>query len=80
MKESQQNDNRKALNDIFHSLRDVFKKYSRSSRKKAWDKATTPAGEKIIDKIINNPAIPLRGLDRLMFKENFLKWSNKPRN
>jgi hypothetical protein len=79
-KNNQQNDTRDALKDIFYSLKDVFKKYSRSSRKKAWNKTTTPSGKDIIEKMINNPSIPLRGLDRLIFKENFLEWSNKPRN
>lgn len=64
-----QNDNRAAVNDLIHALRDVFKKYSRSSRRKAWNKVKDHAGEAVIDKLINNPSFPLRGLDRLIFKE-----------
>lgn len=70
------NNPREAINDIFISLKDVFKKYSRSSRKKAWSKVTTSAGKEIVEKLINNPSIQLRGLDKLIFKENFQKWSD----
>lgn len=66
-------DARPALSDIAYSLRDIFKKYTRSTRKIAWKAITSKEGDKLVDKIITNPSVPIVGLPRLL---NFKEWLN----
>lgn len=66
---SQNSNSRDATKDIFDVLKGIFKRYSRSARKKSWKSVTSKSGEEIVKKIINNPSVPTPGLNRLAFKE-----------
>lgn len=65
----QSSDSRKAINDIVDVMKGIFKRYSRTARRRAWRSVTSNAGEKVIQRIINNPGVSTPGLDRLAFKE-----------
>lgn len=57
MKEkSNQTNLKNAIVDIAKSLESVFKKYSRQTRAKAWNKITSKEGEKEVKKILNDPS------------------------
>jgi hypothetical protein len=63
-------DPRQALSDIVYSTRDVFKKYSRGARKKAWDSLQHGEGKKHMASLVNNPDKPIVGVYKwLSFKE-----------
>ena len=49
------NNLRDAIMDLARGIGTVFKKYTRSTREKAWSRITSRAGEKEIDKIMLNP-------------------------
>ena len=66
---AQNSDSRKAINDIVDVLKGIFKRYSRTARRRAWRSVTSSAGNKVIDRVINNPGVSTPGLDRLAFKE-----------
>lgn len=57
------------ITDLAKSIKDVFKKYSKSSRQKGWDIVRKGEGEKQISKFIVDPNYPLSGIQRLNFKE-----------
>lgn len=65
----QNSDARDATRDVIEVLKGIFKRYSRTARRKAWERVTSKSGEGIVRKIINNPGVPTPGLDRLAFKE-----------
>lgn len=57
MKEkSNQTNLKNAIVEIAKSLESVFKKYSRQTRAKAWEKITSKEGEKEVKKILNDPS------------------------
>lgn len=58
-----------AVLDIASNLGKVFKKYSRNTREQAWQDITSKAGEKEIQKIIQNPDRPINTFQQLKFKE-----------
>lgn len=58
-----------AIIDMASSLARVFKKYSRSTREKAWGELNKPDGQKEIKKILQNPDRSLNGFPKLAFKE-----------
>ena len=63
-------DARPALSDIAYSLKNIFKNYTRSTRKHAWKAITSTEGNKLVDKMIANPSVPIQGLPKLLsFKE-----------
>ncbi len=70
----QSTDARPAVSDIIYSLRNIFKKYTRSTRKSAWKAVTNAEGEKLVDKIITNPSVPIVGLPKLL---HFKEWLSK---
>jgi hypothetical protein len=66
---------RGAVVDIAKSLEAIFKKYSRQTRVKAWDKITSKEGEKEVKKILNDPARQINTFQKLATKnESFKEW------
>jgi len=59
---------RKAIVDIAKELETVFKKYSRQTRIKAWERLTSKEGEKELRKILNDPARPINTFQKLATK------------
>lgn len=61
--------------DIAKSLEAIFKKYSRQTRVKAWDKITSKEGEKEVKKILNDPTRQINTFQKLATKnESFKEW------
>lgn len=58
-----------AILDIASNLTKSFKKFSKSTREKAWKRLTSPDGEKQIKKIIIDPSRQLSTFPQLAFKE-----------
>lgn len=67
--ENSRNNPTKAVVDIARSLSNVFKKYTISRRRKAWDDITSREGKKEIEKLLRNPNRPLNTFQKLAFKE-----------
>lgn len=66
-----------AIVDIAKSLEAVFKKYTKSTREKAWKKITSKDGEKEIKKILNDPTRPTNTFQKLATqKDESIKFSN----
>jgi len=59
----------KAIVDIAGNLEKSFRKFSKSTRDKAWDRLTSAEGEKEIKKILQNPNRQLNTFQKLAFKE-----------
>lgn len=73
---------RKAIVDIAKELESVFKKYSRQTRTKAWERLTNKDGEKEVKKILNDPARPINTFQKLATNEaslNFKDWLQESR-
>lgn len=66
----------KAVLDIAGSLEKSFRKFSKNTRDKAWDRITSPDGEKEIKKIIQDPNRQLNTFQKLAFKEWILTQTN----
>lgn len=64
---------RNAIVDLAKSLENVFKKYSRQTRSKAWKKITSKEGEKEVQKILNDPDRPINTFQKLA-TESFKVW------
>lgn len=79
MKEKTNNTNLKdAVVDIAKALESVFKKYSKSTREKAWARITSKDGEKEIKKIIVDPNRQVNTFQKLATKnESFSAWLDK---
>ena len=60
---------KQAIMDITGNLEKSFRKITRSTRQKAWDRLTSPEGEKEIKKIIQDPNRQLSIFAKLTFKE-----------
>jgi hypothetical protein len=76
---------RKAIVDIAKELEAVFKKYSRQTRTKAWERLTSKEGEKEVRKMLNDPARPINTFQKLATKNEavlgFSEWMiNKEKN
>ena len=54
-----------AIVDIAKSLESVFKRYTRNTRSKAWEKITSKDGEREIKKIIQDPARQINTFQKL---------------
>lgn len=69
---------RKAIVDIAKELESVFKKYSRQTRIKAWEKIISKDGEKEVKKILNDPSRPINTFQKLATQNEmvicFGKW------
>lgn len=63
--QSNQTNLKSAIVDLARSLEVVFKKYSRQTRSKAWEKITGKDGEREVKKIINDPLRPINTFQKL---------------
>lgn len=81
-KEKTNNSNLKnAIVDIAKSLEGVFKRYTRQTREKAWDKITSKDGEKEIKKILNDPTRQINTFQKLANQnESFKNWLESQEN
>lgn len=59
----------KAILDIAGNLEKSFRKFSKSTREKAWQRLTGPDGDKQIKKILVDPNRQLNTFQQLAFKE-----------
>lgn len=59
--------------DIVKAVRTVFKKYSYSSRKKAWEALNKGQGKREVEKLLVHPDRELNTFSRLSFRE----WVNQ---
>ena len=59
----------KAILDIAGSLEKSFRKFSKNTREKAWNRITSAEGEREIKKIIQDPNRQLNTFQKLAFKE-----------
>lgn len=67
-----------AIVDLAKGLETVFKKYSRSTREKAWDRITGKEGEKEIKKILIDPHRQVNTFQKLANKnESFSTWMER---
>lgn len=71
-----------AIVDIAKSLESVFKKYSKNTRTKAWEKLTSKDGEKQMKKILVDPNIPINTFQKLASQKNesFKNWLESKKN
>lgn len=71
-----------AIVDIAKSLESVFKKYSKNTRTKAWEKLTSKDGEKQMKKILVDPNIPINTFQKLANQKNesFKNWLESKKN
>lgn len=60
---------REAVSDMASALQGVFKKYSRTARRRAWDDLTSGTGKTEIEKILTNPNRSLNAFKKLQFAE-----------
>lgn len=64
-----------AIVDLAKGIGNVFKKYSRSTRKRAWERLTSKEGEKEVDKILLDPNRQINTFQKLANKnESFSEW------
>ncbi len=54
-----------AIMDLARGLETVFKKYTRSTRNKAWDKITSKDGEKEVARILRDPSLTVAPFGKL---------------
>lgn len=69
----QKSSQKEAIVDMMEKLASVFKKYTRESRRKAWDKLTSPKGKREVNKILTDPYRPLNQFRQLALL-NFREW------
>jgi hypothetical protein len=79
--ESNKTNVKNAIVDIAKGLESTFKKYSRQTRIKAWEKITSKAGEREIKKILNDPSRQINTFQKLATKnESFKNWLSQEEN
>lgn len=66
----------KAILDIAGSLEKSFRKFSKNTREKAWNRITSTEGEREIKKIIQDPNRQLNTFQKLAFKEWMITQTN----
>jgi hypothetical protein len=64
-------DLKNAIYDMAAALRDVFKQYPRSIRRRAWKRLTGPKGHHEMEKVLNQTSRPLARFKMLQFSEWF---------
>lgn len=77
-KKTNQTNLKNAIVDMAKSLESVFRKYSRSTRKKAWGRITSKMGEKEVDKILIDPHRQVNTFQKLA-NESFSSWLERRR-
>ena len=70
---SNQTNLKDAIVDLAKGLESVFKNYSRSTRKKAWERLTSRRGEKEVEKILIDPNRQVNTFQKLA-TESFNDW------
>lgn len=73
MPKSNQTNLKNAIVDLAKSLEGVFKKYSRSTREKAWERVTSKRGEAEVKKILLDPKRQINTFQKLA-TESFSEW------
>ena len=68
----QKSSQKEAIADMMEKLAGVFKKYTRESRRKAWDKLTSSKGKREVSKILTDPYRPLNQFRKLAL--TFREW------
>jgi len=66
-------DNRQAVVDMATALRNVYKKYNRETRRKAWRALTSKKGQEEMAKLINQTTRPVSHFRSLSFREWILE-------
>ena len=70
-----------AIVDIAKSLESVFKKYTKQTREKAWEKITSKKGEKEVEKILRDPYRQINTFQKLATQnESFKNWLENQEN
>ncbi len=66
----QNSDARRAIKELAGGIQSVFKRYSKTARRSAWEGLTHGGGAELINKLIQSPSKPLVGVERfLRFRE-----------
>lgn len=73
MPKNNQTNLKDAIVDIAKSLETVFKKYTRSTRNKAWERITSKKGEAEVKKILLDPKKQVNTFQKLA-NESFSEW------
>jgi hypothetical protein len=73
MPKNNQTNLKDAIVDIAKSLETVFKKYTRSTRNKAWERITSKKGEAEVKKILLDPKRQVNTFQKLA-NESFSEW------
>jgi hypothetical protein len=60
---------KKAAEDIAKALKEIFQKYTLTTRKRAWKGLNTPDGKKIVNDLLIHPTKPTNRIRSLNFKE-----------
>ncbi len=55
--------------DMASALRDVFKGYTLSSRRRAWKAISSDRGKLLVNRLVLHPTVPLTSFRRLSFRE-----------
>jgi hypothetical protein len=66
-------DNRQAVVDMATALRNVYKKYNRETRRKAWKALISKKGQDLMAKLLNQTSRPVSHFRTLSFRE----WLNE---
>ncbi len=67
-----------ALEDLAKAIAEVFQKYTKVTREKAWKSLQSAKGKKEIDKLLNNPKYSTKGVRNLWTEQqNFVDWLRK---
>ena len=56
---------RAIIRELVDNIRSIFKKYSITARRAAWDGLLRGDGKKLIDDLIISPSRPITGVERL---------------
>lgn len=73
MSKNSQSNLKDAIVDIAKSLETVFKKYTRSTRNKAWERITSKKGETEVKKILLDPRRQVNTFQKLA-NDSFSEW------
>jgi len=67
-------DSRQVVKSLLSTMKDMFKKCTRGTRERAWDKLCSDRGKKEVKRLINNPSINLNHFDDFL---TFKEWLNE---
>lgn len=78
-KKKNQTNLKDAIVDLARSLETVFRKYSRGTREKAWERLTSRKGEAEVKKILLDPKRQINTFQKLA-TESFSEWMERRRS